>query len=666
MKTAFKSQTALTNMRVDSMQVSPALAVATSVRGWRWGDRWHKYTYQHSKSELIFPGGAVRTGFGAHKLCSEHAHLLRVYRRALRQGHLLLRLSSCGGGDPTSFFIFDFGLHLFVANDPWKYVFSGHGMIDLVTIIPSLIVFVDPGTRSNLMFVFRVLRIFRILRLGVFILSTIAVILCAAGIYQALESDEYDNDDKLEFHDSLYFVLVTVSTIGKHNDLYFKYLLENLITKSLVCALIGYGDVTPRTLLGHVFVIVAIIAISRSNKLNALAKLSNPWDKEVVVKSSGHVIVSGYNLSASTVLEFLQEFYHPSRGSIHLDVVFISDEPPSPELLCVLEKQKYRRRTSYLRGSLMKERDQCRVKMASATAVFFLANNRNEPAQQDAATILHAVSIRNYTDTCGKHVDIYVQLLSRVYEYEMSSALLGANAKNSALKDVLLARAAVCPGSSTLILNLIRSYHLGQYAKRRKWSKGWIHEVQYWPQQLHTRTVIILSMMLLLLSQYLDGLTYQVFPIIFSSRFDDRKYGVVARHMYEIGTVQQVKEHTAVLFICPLLARLLAKGKRRRVTIIVVKFHINQRVSAQQGYRTASDVIRIVNSYGYWENDPKGPQIVCEFVDSPVRVSSDSLWRRSPRHLFSTCDEISLSSKYSFRAGRPSLKTAHGETQQQE
>ncbi|KAG6961930.1 hypothetical protein JG687_00007432 [Phytophthora cactorum] len=130
----------------------------------------------------------------------------------------------------TSFFIFDFGLHLFVANDPWKYVFSGHGMIDLVTIIPSLIVV---RTRSNLMFVFRVLRIFRILRvlrlaryikfkkhgfeyeLGVFILSTIAVILCAAGIYQALESDEYDDDDKLEFHDSLYFVLVTVSTIGK-------------------------------------------------------------------------------------------------------------------------------------------------------------------------------------------------------------------------------------------------------------------------------------------------------------------------------------------------------------------------------------------------------------------------------------------------------------------
>ncbi|KAL3662581.1 hypothetical protein V7S43_012434 [Phytophthora oleae] len=406
----------------------------------------------------------------------------------------------------TLFFIFDFSVHLFAAADPWAYVFSALGMIDLVTIIPSLIVFVDPGRRSHLMFVFRVLRIFRILRvlrmahyikfkkhgfeyeLGVFILSTIAVILCAAGIFQALESDEYD-EDKLQFHNSLYFVLVTVSTIG-------------------------YGDVTPRTVLGHIFVIVVIIGIftiipAEVNKLNALAKQSNLWDKEVAVKSSGHVIVSGYNLSATTVLEFLQEFFHPSRGSIHLDVVFVSDDPPLPELLSILEKQKYRRRTSYIRGSLMKERDQCRVKMASATAVFFLANNRHEPAQQDAATILHAVSIRNYADSCGQHVDIYVQLLSRVYEYEISSMLLGANAtKTSGLKDMLLARAAVCPGSSTLILNLIRSYHLGQYAKRRKWGKPWIHE-------------------------YLDGLTYQVFPIIFSSRFEHHKFGVVARHIYE-------------------------------------------------------------------------------------------------------------------------------------
>ncbi|KAF4323275.1 hypothetical protein BBO99_00001551 [Phytophthora kernoviae] len=191
----------------------------------------------------------------------------------------------------TSFFIFDFGLHLFVAPDPGKYVFSAHGMIDLVTIIPSLIVFVDPNSRSSLMFVFRVLRICRALRvlrlahyvqfkkhgfeyeLGVFILSAIAVILCAAGVYQALEVEQYDEHQKLQFHDALYFVLVTVSTIG-------------------------YGDITPRTELGHVFVIVVIIGIftivpAEVNKLNLLAKQNNSWDKDVTVKSSGHVIVSG-------------------------------------------------------------------------------------------------------------------------------------------------------------------------------------------------------------------------------------------------------------------------------------------------------------------------------------------------------------------------------------
>lgn len=40
----------------------------------------------------------------------------------------------------TAFFIFDFGLHMFIAAEPWKFVFSAQGMIDLVTIIPSLIV----------------------------------------------------------------------------------------------------------------------------------------------------------------------------------------------------------------------------------------------------------------------------------------------------------------------------------------------------------------------------------------------------------------------------------------------------------------------------------------------------------------------------------------------
>ncbi|POM78296.1 Hypothetical protein PHPALM_4190 [Phytophthora palmivora] len=493
----------------------------------------------------------------------------------------------------TTFFIFDFGLHLFVATDPWKYVFSAHGMIDLVTIIPSLIVFIDPGRRSDLMFVFRVLRIFRVLRvlrlahyiqfkkhgfeyeLGVFILSTIAVILCAAGIFQALESDEYDEDQKLQFHESLYFVLVTVSTIGKVFDM-----VISLRAPNWAMFIIGIFTIVP----------------AEANKLNALAKQNNSWDKEVSVKSSGHVIVSGYNLSASTVLEFLQEFYHPSRGSIQLDVIFISDEPPSLELMCILEKQKYRRKTSYLRGSLMKERDQCRVKMASATAVFFLANNRHEPAQQDAATILHAVSIRNYADSCGKHVDIYVQLLSRVHEYEMSSMLLGANAtKTSALKDMLLARAAICPGSSTLILNLIRSYHLGQYAKRRKWSKAWIHE-------------------------YLDGLTYQIFPIIFPSRFDHRKFGVVARHIYE---------RYGALLISTFIKKADRENYGSQGAVSLAPFGS----FIYEG--TASDVIRIVNSYGYWEECSDGERRPsANLMTSPVRVSSDSLWRRSPRHRF--------------------------------
>jgi hypothetical protein len=51
--------------------------------------------------------------------------------------------------------------------------------------------------------------------------------------------------------------------------------------------------------------------------------------------------------------------------------------------------------------------------------------------------------------------------------------------------------------------------------------------------------------------------------------------------------------------------------------------------------RTASDAIRIVNSYGYWEEGLEGERrSSASLLTTPVRVSSDSLWRRSPRHRF--------------------------------
>lgn len=239
--------------------------------------------------------------------------------------------------------------------------------------------------------------------------------------------------------------------------------------------------------MGQVFVVVLIIGIftivpHEVNKLNQLAKQSHEWDRDYVPKinSSGHVIVSGYELTTDAVLDFLHEFYHVSRGNIHLDVVFLSDAQPSPELCRVLATEKYRWRTCYLRGSLTNSSDQLRVQLGNTTAVFLLANKRanRDPVEQDAITILHTLSVRNFADSYGKVFDVYTQLLAHQEQHEMASLFLGANTTTtSTLKSMILARSAVCPGASTLILNLLHSVDVFEYSKRQSWTKLWIQEV---------------------------------------------------------------------------------------------------------------------------------------------------------------------------------------------
>lgn len=376
-------------------------------------------------------------------------------------------------------------------------------------------------------------------------MSSIAVVLCAAGMFHALEESYYiSHGGSLKFHEALYFVLVTTATIGEFSN---SVLLRKDRIGTNMYALLpsGYGDFSPRTAMGQAFVIVLIIGIftivpHEVSKLNRLAKQSHNWDKDYVSKSnaSGHVIVSGFELTTDAALDFLREFYHASRGNIHLDVVFLSDTPPTRELSRVLTTEKYRWRTSYLRGSLTNSVDQRRVQLGNTTAVFLLANKRQnrDPVEQDATTILHTLSVRNFADSYGKIVGIYTQLLSHQEQHEMTSLFLGASTtRTSKLRTMILARSAVCPGASTLILNLLQSVELADYSKRRSWSKLWIQEVRLVGFIVYSLAPLIwiYACALLHFPQYLDGMCHQLFPMVFTDKFQFEKFEDVARNVFE-------------------------------------------------------------------------------------------------------------------------------------
>ncbi|ETV97742.1 hypothetical protein H310_09108 [Aphanomyces invadans] len=427
-------------------------------------------------------------------------YLIELYCPTL-YADLHFRLIEVGA---TVFFALHYVLHLFSEDDVGAFVLSFNGIIDL-TIAPSLIMYFidDPSSRALTLFrVFRVFRALRVLRLhnlirsrkhgynyewGVFVFSLSAIIFVAAGIFHALE-DYPERDRQLQFHNSLYYILVTLSTIG-------------------------YGDIVPTRTLTEFFVMGLIIVVvttvpAQISRLHDLHVSMKAYDGAYTSRPGrGHVIVCGHVVHDSFA-DFLAEFYHPSRGVINFDVVVLSPDPPSSAMTRMLSNVVYANKTTFLKGSLVHDVDRKRTMLECAEAVFVLADKDARATEaQDASTLLQALSIRNYADSTGCNIRMYLQMLSDVH-HELSH-IIGANQIIHAnqVKADLVCRGVVCPGSCTLILNLMQSVDQVKMKKHVAHPTPWMHE-------------------------YIGGMSQQVFAVLFSAGFDGHLYDDVARRFF--------------------------------------------------------------------------------------------------------------------------------------
>ena len=144
----------------------------------------------------------------------------------------------------TILFTIEYGLRLACVAKPRRYAFSFFGIVDLLAVLPTYLIFIIPGAHELAVIRgLRLLRIFRIFKLGRFL-----------GEAEALKIGLLRSRAKITVF--LATVLITVTIMGALMHLIeggeggFTDIPQGIYWAIVTMTTVGFGDITPTTLLG--------------------------------------------------------------------------------------------------------------------------------------------------------------------------------------------------------------------------------------------------------------------------------------------------------------------------------------------------------------------------------------------------------------------------------
>ncbi|CAL1293388.1 unnamed protein product [Larinioides sclopetarius] len=357
------------------------------------------------------------------------------------------------------FFMVYFFIRFIAASDKLWFMLELYSFVDYFTIPPSFISIYLGRTWIGLRFL-RALRLMSVpdilqylnvlktsssIRLAQLVSIVISVWLTAAGIIHLLENSgdplSFSNPHELTYWECVYFLIVTMSTVG-------------------------YGDIYCQTSLGRGFIVLFILvglAVFAScipeiiDLVGTRPKYGGEYRQE---HGKRHIVVCGH-INYDSVSYFLKDFLHEDREDVDVEVVFLHRKPPDLELEGLFKR--HFTTVEFFQGTVMNPVDLQRVKVQQADACLVLANKYcQDPDAEDAANIMRVISIKNFSDD----IRVIIQLM----QYHNKAYLLNIpswNWKNgddviclAELKLGFIAQSCLAPGFSTMVANLfaMRSY----------------------------------------------------------------------------------------------------------------------------------------------------------------------------------------------------------------
>jgi Calcium-activated BK potassium channel alpha subunit/Calcium-activated potassium channel slowpoke-like RCK domain/Ion channel len=353
----------------------------------------------------------------------------------------------------SMYFLVEYFLNFFLAAQKFHYIFSVNALIDQITVVPAINMLVT----GTYFYGFAFLRFVRILKslnyfrnIGwsalsgvvahaiILIITILSVFFAAAGFIFVSENNTANAEGLVaDFLDAIYFIVVSFTTVG-------------------------YGDISPKSQLGKIVVmgmIVAGIAVvpPALDRLLTLAKENgdkgHKWYKGV-----DHIVVYSHVVH---VIEFFREFYHEDHEQTQIKSMLMLPETNQlpREVEVKLKEPVFHYRVTDMIGAAMNDMDLARAGLSSARHVFILANRYAEkPDEEDARVILETFAIRKF----HPEIPMSVQILNEKHRESVRGAHVQHVLCINELRMGMLAQAAIAPGFSTLIGNLVRSVAEGE------------------------------------------------------------------------------------------------------------------------------------------------------------------------------------------------------------